>query len=305
MSEAGADGTQLGDYKTSIAARSGRARSRGRDLDRRGRGARRIRHLPDHEPGRGAAKAEGCPADRRMRSLQRRAAGRRLLGLHEHEHERGVIPVGDRNNSLRANGTGNSRRPSRRATTPTRCRPLSTHRPEPSPGRCPGTRRRHPRRRRRAIRRSRSGRSRSPRTTRACSSCASTTPSSRPAATGRHRCAQDRDRRGQRERDRRHRDEPLRLRLEGRVLAERHRRDLGAGTKVDGAVAQGDTVVCTFTNTRKGTPPTTADAAHTSHTADAAPTRRRCRLRRQARLRSSTSSSQSRSSPRSSPSEGG
>jgi len=28
-----------------------------------------------------------------------------------------------------------------------------------------------------------------------------------------------------------------------------------AGTKVDGSVAQGDTVVCTFTNTRKGTPP--------------------------------------------------
>jgi hypothetical protein len=27
------------------------------------------------------------------------------------------------------------------------------------------------------------------------------------------------------------------------------------GTKVDGAIAQGDTVVCTFTNTRKGTPP--------------------------------------------------
>jgi len=28
------------------------------------------------------------------------------------------------------------------------------------------------------------------------------------------------------------------------------------GTKVDGSVAQGDTVVCTFTNTRKGSPPT-------------------------------------------------
>ena len=27
------------------------------------------------------------------------------------------------------------------------------------------------------------------------------------------------------------------------------------GTKVDGAVANGDVVVCTFTNHRKGTPP--------------------------------------------------
>ncbi len=40
------------------------------------------------------------------------------------------------------------------------------------------------------------------------------------------------------------------------------------GTKVDGTIAQGDTVVCTFTNTRKGTPPATA--ARRTDTADAA-----------------------------------
>ena len=48
-------------------------------------------------------------------------------------------------------------------------------------------------------------------------------------------------------------------------------RSRSPGTKVDGTVAQGDTVVCTFTNTRKGTPPQPPTPPHTAHTADAEP----------------------------------
>ena len=91
------------------------------------------------------------------------------------------------------------------------------------------------------------------------------------------------------------------------------------GTKVDGEVRRGDTVVCTFTNTRKGTPPEPppADAAHATDTAGAAHATRhrrhrppptpppRFRPRRPARHRCSTSSSPRRSSRRRSSSAAG
>ena len=64
VSEAGADGTQLGDYKTSIRCTGGTSEiSRDGHLDRRGRGARRCRHLPDHEPGARSSQSRrvSCP----------------------------------------------------------------------------------------------------------------------------------------------------------------------------------------------------------------------------------------------------
>ena len=70
------------------------------------------------------------------------------------------------------------------------------------------------------------------------------------------------------------------------------------GTKVDGKVGRGDLVVCTFTNTRKGTPeppnpPRNPANPPTRPTRPHRPTRRRrtrrrCRRLRQARRRSST-----------------
>ena len=70
--------------------------------------------------------------------------------------------------------------------------------------------------------------------------------------------------------------DPRRLHLEGRVH-ERHRDRLGPGTKLDGTIAKGDSVVCTFTNTRKGTPP---EPPQPLPPTPPAPTRRRCPRRR-------------------------
>ena len=72
--------------------------------------------------------------------------------------------------------------------------------------------------------------------------------------------------------------EPLcRLRLDGHVQSQRRCRGVIPGTKVDGAVGQGDVVVCTFTNTRKPTAPivprsTTATPASAAAAAAAAGT---------------------------------
>ena len=116
---------------------------------------------------------------------------------------------------------------------------------------------------------------RSPPTTRASSSSRSTTPSSRQAATERRPGRSPvGDRRGHGQRDGGARDEPRRLRLEGRVHAERRGRRLRARARRSTArCAKGDVVVCTFTNTRKGTPPEPPHPPHPPQPAEPAATR--------------------------------
>ena len=238
-----------------------------------------------------------------MRPLQRRAAGRRRTGATTNPNDvRGDDPGRRRRTSSRP-GPPNRGQPTtfERDTRSVRSRRRSTPRPATSSGRCPGTTATASARLEgRATRRSSSGRSPCRRTTRACSSCAINNDRRR---DGRQR---DDERAAQRSgigegtvsetagagTNLADYDSKVECTRNGTVAVS------VAGTKVDGAVAQGDIVVCTFTNTRKGTPPHRRRRPHRRHRRPRHRTpRRRCHRRRPARRRCSTSSSQRRSSP--------